>query len=344
MALSFDYIEPAALTGYVREVPTPANYILNRFLPDVFVGDIDVAWDVATQTNRAAKFRSYDAETPIGKSDSFSRSRLTLPPLGQKTLVSEFERLRLEQVRSGGDTRNRLVEAIYDQAAINTRAVLARLELARGDVLTDGKFSLVGENGLTLEADFGIDSSHIVAPTTVWSNHSASDPIGDSLGWNQTYTDDAGEPPGWALTSRTVMSDILQNEKVRAMAGTLAGTPTIVTRAQLDTITDAYELPRFVTYDTLIDVDGSSTRPIPVDRVVYLPRDPSSLGKTYWGVTAEALELAGGTNPQITFQQAPGLTGVVMKSFDPVQIWTKVGAIALPVITDSRRIMIADVR
>ena len=36
-----DIIEPAVLTGFVREVPTPSNLLLNRFLPDRQIGDID---------------------------------------------------------------------------------------------------------------------------------------------------------------------------------------------------------------------------------------------------------------------------------------------------------------
>src|SRR5436305_223750 len=147
MAIDLDYLLPAQLTGYVREVPTPAVYTLNNWLPDRFVPDIEAAFDVMTRTNRAATFRSWDAETPTGKRDVFERRRIGLPPIGQKTVIGEHERLLLERARSGGDNRSRLIEAIYNEADTNVRAVRARMELARGDVLTDGKFTLTGENG-----------------------------------------------------------------------------------------------------------------------------------------------------------------------------------------------------
>lgn len=343
MPLNFDYIDPVQLTGYIREVPGPANYTLNRFLPDQFIGDLDVAWDIVNRTNRAAMFRSYDAESPITKRDSFERRRVSLPPISSKTVVGEYERLRLEQVRSGGDNRNRLVEAIYDDAEINTRAILARLELARGDVLTDWRFTLAGENGLTMEADFGMPAGHNPVAATVWSDHDNSDPIADLLAWTTAYTDAAGEPPAYALTSRTVIGHLLMNKAVRVYAGALVGAPAIVNRAQLNSVLEAYDLPQLVTYDTAIDVDGVSTRPIPADRVALLPRDPGTLGRTFWGVTAESLELAGQQNPGLTFQEAPGLVGVVLHDGDPVRIWTKVAAIAMPVITEPRRLMVADV-
>jgi hypothetical protein len=343
MAINWDYIDPVQLTGYVREVPGPRNYTLNTILPDVFIGDMDVAWDIVNRTNRAAMFRSYDAESPVGKRDSFSRARVSLPPISQKTPVGEYERLKLEQIRSGGDNRNRLVEAIYDDADINTNAIRARLELARGDVLTDWKFTLSGENGLTLEADFGMPSGHNPVPSALWSNHSTSDPIADLQTWVQVYTDSAGEAPGRLLTSRTVIGHMLMNEKVRTYLGSLAGTPQMVTRTQLNSVLDAFELPPIVTYDTTIDVDGVSTRPIPVDRVMLLPANPRDLGMTAWGVTAEALELAGQQNPGLSFSEAPGLVGVVLRDGDPVRIWTKVAAISMPIITDPRKLLVADV-
>src|SRR5262245_9617257 len=141
-AFNFDLIDPVQLTGFVREVPGPAQYTLNQVLEDVFIEDIDVAWDILNRTNRSATFRACDAETPIGQRDTFERRRVSMPPLGVKTVVGELERLRLEQVRSGGNNTSRMITAIYDDAERNTREVLARMELARGDVLTDWVFSL----------------------------------------------------------------------------------------------------------------------------------------------------------------------------------------------------------
>ena len=69
----------------------------------------------------------------------------------------------------------------------------------------------------------------------------------------------------------------------------------------------------------------------------------TSLGETVWGITAEALELAGLDNPELTYQPLPGLVGAVMKTFDPVHTWTKVGGVVMPVIYDPRKLLVADV-
>ncbi|MBQ1047861.1 major capsid protein [Micromonospora sp. C51] len=338
-----DFIEPAVLTGFVREVPAPAELMLNRFLPDRFVPDIEAAFDQVTRVNRAASFRSWDAETAVTERDRFQRSRVKLPPLGIKSVLGEQERLMLERIRTGGDNRNGYVDAIYDDAANNTRYVYNRMELARGDVLTDWKFTLTGEGGLTLEANFGAPAGHTVTAGTVWSDAANASPLTDLKAWVKTYVDANGVRPAYMLTSSTVISNLLLSQEIRELAGSLAGVPSLVTEDQLNRILQAHRLPVLVEYDTRIDVDDVDTRVIAEDRVIFLPADPSSLGYTAWGITAEALELAAGQNPSLEFTQLPGLVGVVLKEGDPLRVWTKVGAVGMPLITNPRRLMVADV-
>ena len=344
MPIISEYVDPAALTAFVREVPRPANQILNQFLPDQVLNDIEAVIDSVQKVNRAAKFRSYDAETPIGQRDGLTQNRVMLPPLGQKTVLGEFERLQLERLRTGGQANQGLVDAIYNDAVTNTRAVRARMELARGDVLTDGKFTLTAENGLTLETDWGIPAGNLVAPGTPWSTVATATPLADLVSWTDTYTALNGEPPAFALTSRSVVGNLLRNAEIRGLAASLGGTPSIVTRQQLQTVLEAHGLPTIIEYDTQVNVNGSDTRVIPADRFVMLPQDPSTLGYTAWGITAEALELAGVSNPTIAFNDAPGLIGVVLKEGDPVRTWTKVTGVGMPVIVDPNRLMVADVQ
>lgn len=341
-----DYIEPAVLTGFVREVPSPYALTLNQWLPDRQIGDIEAAMDQVTRVNRAAKFRAWDTETPVGQRDTFQRSRVKLPPLGIKIPIGEYERLLLERIRTGGDNRDGYVEAIYNDAETATKNVLNRMELARGDVLADGKFTLSGENGLTIEADFGVDGSNIVSAATPWTTYTTASPLTDLKTWVDHYVDVNGERPAYMLTSNTVVNNMLLCKELRelfypAIANTSG--PNLLTPAQLNQVLTAYGYPTIVEYNTKIEVDGTNTRVIADDKVIFLPSDPSQLGYTAWGITAEALELAGGQNPSLEFTQLPGLVGVVLKEGDPVRVWTKVGAVGMPIITNPRLLMIADV-
>lgn len=342
MALNFDLVDPAELTGYVRELPGPANFTLNQFLNDDNIRDIDAAFDTLIKTNRAARFRAWDAETPIGRRPVMERRRVALPPIGQKLVVGEEQRLRLEMARAGGDNSAALIDAIYDDAETNTSAVLARMELARGQVLTTGKMDLTQDGMGGIQADYGVAGTHFPVASTVWTDYTNSDPFADMRSWADLFTDDSGEPPEYALTTRTAIGHMLRNSKIRGLAAANGVTPSMISRTSLNQLLEAFDLPILVEYNTLIDVDGVTTRPIPSDKMVFLPQNPRSLGRTMWGITAEALELTGLDNPALTFEDAPGLVGVVTKEGDPVRTWTKVTGVGMPVIEDPRKLLCAD--
>lgn len=339
----YDLVPPESLTSFIREVPHESNQILNQFLPDRQINDIEATIEEMTKVNRAATFRTYDAETPIGERDTLTRRRVLLPPLGQKLVVGEYERIQLERLRTGGTSTGAMVQQIYDDAVINTNAVRVRMELARGDVLTDGRFTLAGENDLRLETDWGVPEDNFVAASIPWSDQSNATILEDLNDWVDQYNEVNGEVPGTMLMSRRTVGNILRSAEMRQLISSLAGTPSIATRAQMNAVLDAHTLPQIREYDSRFEVNGTTTRPIPQDLVILLPSNPASLGYTAWGITAEALELAGSPNPSLDFTNAPGLVGVVMRDGDPVRTWTKVTGVGMPVFTDPRRLMVANV-
>jgi hypothetical protein len=117
----------------------------------------------------------------------------------------------------------------------------------------------------------------------------------------------------------------------------VAGTPTIVSAAQLNQILDAYNLPPLHVYDARVKVSGNATRVIP-DTVALLlppPVDPTDyegtqLGATFWGTTAESLDPRYG----LESGQEAGITAGVYTEEDPISLWTKASAIALPVLAN----------
>lgn len=346
MPIIDDFVEPTVLTGFVREVPTPSNLMLAQFLPDRNIGNVEAAIDKVTKTNRAAEFRSWDTETPIGQRDSFARSKVRLPALGQKLPISEQEHLMLERVRTGGDNRGGYVQAIYDDATTLANNVRRRMELARGDVLVDGKFTLTDENGLTLEANFGLPGGNIVTAGVVWSDHDDATPLLDLKAWIDAYVELNGERPGKIVTSNTVVNNLILSGEIRELfyrGDVLSGSPNLVTDQQLQQVLQAHRIPPIIEYNTKINWNGSNQRVIAEDKVIFLPENAADLGYTAWGVTAESLVLATGQNPGLLFEELPGLVGVVMTDGDPVQTWTKVAAVGMPLITDPDKLMVADV-
>lgn len=345
MALVLDGpVPPDALTAFVREVPTPSIHRLAEILPDRIIPNVEVDFDELTQVNRTAKFRAWDSRIPYTKRDAPTSRRAKMPPISVRNMLGELERVQIEVARFGGTNASPFINAIYNDGANLTREVRNRMELARGDVLVDGKFTLSAENGLTMEADFGVPGNHLVAPGTLWSNTASATVVQDLASWVSTYTTTNGAPPGGFVTSTRVLNYMLQNAEMRTLAGSLAGTPALVSRGAFDSVLSNFGIPplRFV-YDTAVNVDGTDTRVTPDDRLFLVPANPSDLGFTAWGLTATALELVNSSRVDLSFADAPGIVGVVEKSGPPYRQEVFVDACGMPILAQPKRLLVADV-
>ncbi len=342
MAIVFDGpVTPDALTSFVREVPSPAEQVLSSILPDRTLNRNTVDLSELTRTNRTARFRAFDARLHVSRRDISTLKQVKLPALSSSLSVGEYERLQLEFARLGGTNQSAIVDAIYDDATILTREVRARMEQARGDVLTDGKFTLAGEGNLSMEADFGVPANHIVAPGILWSSTGTATMIADITAWVNVYIASNGSRPNGMIVSTRVMNYMLQNAEVRSLAASLAGTPGLVTRPSLDAALSAFGLPPVaLVYDTQVDVDDTTVKVIPDDRLILFG---DNVGYTAWGISATALELAQAAQTDISFADAPGIVGVVIKEGPPFRQFSFVDAVGMPVIENPRRLLIADV-
>lgn len=349
MAIVFDGpVAPDDLTEFVRQVPVPANFVLNQILPDVHVDTNQVDIGELLSTNRVARFRAYDANLHRAQRDTATLSRVGLPPLSDTLQMGELERLKLEFARTGGTNERAFVNAIYNDAEILTRYVQNRMELARGDVLTDGKFTLSNEGGLTLEADFGVPAGNFVTAAVLWSHQTGSDYDADVLAqiyaWVKAYTQLNGFAPGGMWLSSDALYYLLANATLRQAAGTVLGSALFLTREQLDQALRARGLPPILgVYDSRVDVDGTSTLILPANKVLFVPPSTNQLGRTVWGVSATALELVNSNQADLSFEEAPGIVGVVEKAGPPYREFTFVDAVGMPVIDRPRALMVATV-
>lgn len=345
MAIVFDGpVTPDALTMFTRNVPTPGDQVLNQLLPDRYFDRNTIDLGEITRTNRTARFRAYDGRLHVSERDAGVIKQVKLPPLSTSLSMGELERLQLEFARAGGGSNSAILNATYNDATNLTREVQARMEQARGDVLTDGKFTLAGEGGMFMEADYGVPGAHIVAPGILWTSTGTATIVANEAAWVDTYVATNGFAPGGQVVSRRVLNLMLQNAEMRSLAASLSGTPGLVTRPALDAGLAAFGLPPIVmVYDTVVDVDGVSTRVIPDDRVIFVPPNITDLGYTAWGVSATALELVNSSEVDFSFEEAAGIVGVVEKIGPPYREFTFVDAVGMPVLANARLLMVADV-
>lgn len=342
MALWTDVIDPATLTGYARESLSAYEArrgTLAQYLPNREVADVVVRF-VAGQTGlvEAAKFRAFDAEPEVGKNVAGKRITLELPALGQNIPISEYQQLRL---------RNASDEAVMNSILKTTdavvRAVADAIERLRGIVLTTGKATITQSN-FTSDDDFGRPSGHTVTAASPWSTASVSR-LADLTTWADVYRDSTGEDPGSILMSTRVFRALASGTEFSTQLINGGNRP--ATEADVQAIIAGAGLPPIVRYDRRVNVDGTSTKVVPDDRLLLLPApvDPndgegSELGATFWGQTLTSSELSWG----IEDTDQPGIVAGVYRNEKPPVIAEVISdAIALPVLANAALSFSADV-
>lgn len=345
MAIFFDApVVPDDLTTFVREVPIPPNLALSNLFPVRLVNDNQVDFMEIVHTNRTAKFRSYDGRIHVSNRDTGSQKLVKLPPLSSSLNMGEYERLQLEFTRNGGSNVQALAAAVYNDAQNLTGEIRNRMELAWGDVLTDGKLS-INENGLVSEADFGVPAGNIVAPLgALWSTTATAVVLSDLILWTDAYVALNGFKPGQIRTSQRVIRYMTRNtEIINAIKGA-AATVNRVSIQELNDLLSSEGLPTLGDpLDGSLDVDGVTTRVTPDDKVFFFPPNIADLGYTAYGLTATALELVNANEAELSFEDAPGIVGVVEKIGPPYRQFTYVDAVGMPILVNAKRLMIADV-
>ena len=335
MYLYTDAYLPADLTGYARAALADLSvnrFSLSRFLPNNPIDDLDYRFTAGGEgLVEAATFRNYDTPSPFGSRPGTRRVSGELPPISRQIRLGEYERLRrranADEVVSTG---------IENDAVRMTRAVAARMELARGQALTTGKV-MISENGVIATADFGRDSGNTVTAATAWSSTSTASVLSDEIAWRDAYVAINGDAPGVQVVSTTTLRLMQRNaEIINAITGSAAGRSR-VNLTELNSLLQSEGLPPVEVNDAQVNVAGTATRVIGVDKVLMLPApvDPNSpedsdLGATLWGTTAESLD------PDYGIEEAdqPGIVAGVYRQENPIALFTNAAGIGLPVLAN----------
>lgn len=339
----YDLVEPALLTNYVREFDNEVlkNQMgLEQFLPAQ--ANPELEYRVTQNAFRdvdVAEYRAFDTQARMTGRQGFNRIRGELVPVSRQIPLGEEEMLRLRAVQGGSAANDSLINAIFSDAERMIRSVQMRLEVARGQVLTTGKFTLA-ENGVNVEADFGMSATHKPTAAASWAT-SGTDILSDLLAWTQLYVDDNGVEPGMILMGRKVLSYLYNNSAFLDAAAFAGTTPSRLNNDMVDAVLAANGLPPVMLYDTVARIDGAQTRIIPDDKVLLLPPAGEALGATHYGITAEAIKLA--SKGMIEESAMPGVVAVVLENDNPVQTFTLGTAVAVPVLPNPDLVICADV-
>ncbi|WP_029932518.1 major capsid protein [Nocardia otitidiscaviarum] len=342
MGLFLDGPVPLDATAtFTQNIPTPSNLAFSTLFPRQDFDTDTVDFATIVKTNRAAKFRNWDGSVWVSARDTGSEKRVKMLPLSAQLSMGEYERRQIEFANMGGTNTGKIATAVYNDLENLTMQVLNRVELAWGDTLSDGVVNIT-ENGVDQQVDYGIPGSQVVAPGTLWSDTTNSTPLTDLITWSDVWEAENGTTPGRIATSRTVRRLVERNKEViDAVFGSTQG-KTRVTTAELNALLESENLPTFGTdYNSNFDVDGVSTRVLAANKLLLMPDNLGELGFTAWGTPTTAMELQ---SRNVQLETAAGVIGVIVREDGiPFRKFTYVDAVALPVIADPRKLMVATV-
>jgi hypothetical protein len=344
MGIFFDApVEPDALTTYVRNVPADTGFRLTDLFPTRVHPNNTVDTAEITRTNRTARFRAFDGRLHVSSRDTGSIKQFKLPAVSSSLSMGEYERLQLLFAQTGGTNQAAIANAVYNDATNLTREVQARIEQAWGDVLTDGKLT-IDEEGYITEADYGVPGSQIVSAGTAYTTIATATALADFITWCDTYNTNNGFLPGYFQTSLRVMRLLQQNAQIiNAIAGA-AATRSRVTNQEVADLFSSEGLPQALPpYDTNVDVDGTTTRVIADDKIMFFPPNLADLGHNAVGISATALELVNAAQSDLSFEEAAGIVGVVIKEGPPFRQFTFIDSVQAPVLDNAKLLMVADV-
>ena len=288
----------------------------------------------------AAQFRAYDAEPEVGKARPGKRVTLELPALGQNIPVSEYQQLR---TRNAEEDQIRV--AILNTTDQVVRAVADAIERLRGTVISTGKATITASTGAVFsDDDFGRSGTHTVTAASPWSTGSVSR-LADLTTWADVYLASNGVAPGEIVMSTRVLRALASGTEFQTQL--INGGARPATRADVDAIVAGAGLPPIRVYDRRVNVNGTSTKVLPDDRLFFLPEavgtddwQATELGATFWGQTLTSTDSTYGIAPG----EQPGIVAGAYRGDKPPLIAEVISdAIALPVLANADLSFSADV-
>jgi hypothetical protein len=354
MALFFD--GPVSIDdaiSFVQQVPIPSNNALTALFPRRDVTGDELDFTQITLTNRIVKFRPWDGSFKPVPRDTGLEKRVKMPALGGFLEVGEYERRQIEFANTGGTLTRALVDAVYNDLANLTRYAYNRIELAWGDLLTDGILTL-NEGGINQTIDYGLAGGQNVTPAILWSSPATAVPLTNLIAWNAVYAAaNGGQGFGRFLTTTEVVNYLISNTQlINAIRGSAAGV-TMVSIDEINRLFQGFGLPTLEVpslsaqnggslYNSSMDVDGVTTRVLAANKFIGLPADLGTLGVTAWGTPTTSMDLAAAKNVQV--QVAPGLVGILDRESDPpYRKRTYVDGVGMPALVDVRKLFVATV-
>jgi hypothetical protein len=319
-----------ATLAYAR-ARQPRNYLGPTLFPVNPVNELTFEyWKSLNLLPVMASLQAYGAEAQIASRDGAEKVSGEIPPIKRKIPLNE--RMLLALKREGAGDNEMIRNTLYNDLDNVIDSVQARVEKMRMDAIAYGQLTL-NENGVIMNVDYGVPAG--IKATLNADNDSEgqwdkanAEPITMIQTWVDKVVAACGIRPTRALTSNTIVANLIKNAQIRKMIYGDNGGTRAVSINQLNDLLSTLNLPQIATYDLQVRAQAengtiSTIRFFPSTRFILLP--PESLGETLMWPTAEAL-----LDPEVEAKEAAGIYARVDQITEPPAIWTKASATSIP--------------
>lgn len=273
----------------------------------------------------SASIHSFDTETEIGSREGTSKSMQELALIKRKEKVGEKLLIALNNPRTSAEEK-RIINNLFNIADDLVKSVLVRVEAMRLEALSTGKLN-INENGVKATIDYGMPNQNKVAKT--WSS-GAPNILEDIKTLCDTISTATGFRPTRTLTSTKNLNILLKDDGIRsAMFG--VNSARLTNQTELNQFLASQKLPQIATYDALYRVqgkDGKYTTKRYLTESAFIVLPDGKMGDTFYGPTAEEIELA--LKGDVDIEMIGNILLQQYSTNDPVAKWIKAVASAMP--------------
>lgn len=326
-----EFFANPVFTSTINEVPVPANFIGQRFLPIEDTYEIDFNETVLTRQQDMADLVDSGAELPLTDRDPLRRVSGEIADMGQSYIVTKKE---LAALMDKGNAAKRTIaeKQLLNKAAAVKQNIDARIEWLRWQALGNGAMAY-DKAGIKLGVDFGVPAENKVTALTRWDDTTPTI-LADYEKWVQDYVDLNGKTPDVFVTGIGAIRTIMNNADVRtAVSG---NSSKLLTLQELNDFLTGRELPRLEAFDTTVayrDVNNGGTRTsarlLAANKGVFLV-EGGEIGSQLLGPTVEN-------------QMNPGIFGRTFTMERPQREIVEVVAASFPKVMDPNLIKIATI-
>ena len=285
MPLHLNEFQQPQLTGYVQNVPPAREYLLESFMPEQPVYDINFAYNVINgKYAPAASITGWDASAPLRDTKEQERAFGQVSKVQHGFRLNETQLLQYNRPRAAEEA-NSVVEGIYASTDEMSQGVDDIKEFMRAQAIYNGVLKYEDEeNDIYLNIDFGLPSENKLTSSTSWGDANANPLTDIQAAVKQFQKSNQKQKPSVMHITSATESLLLQNEKIRAQIYGKDSGQRLLTKSDIQNVFSALGLPPYQINDDVIVIHDEEVQLLDDNKVVFLG---ANLGNTMIGPTVE---------------------------------------------------------